>query len=69
MKRMTTKKGVFGKKDMKERWLQCWADLPQEEIQAWIDRIPIHIEEVIKLKGGNTYKEGRLKGKEKKRVH
>ena len=69
MKRMTTKKSVFRKKDIQEKWLQCWADLPQEEIQAWIDRIPIHIEEVIKLKGGNLYKEGRMKSKEKVRVH
>jgi hypothetical protein len=42
---------------------------PQEEIQAWINQIPIHIKEVIKLKGGNLYKEGRIKGKEKVRVH
>jgi hypothetical protein len=69
MKRETTKRGVFGKKDIKERWIQCWNDLPQEQIQAWIDRIPIHIEKVILLEGGNEYQEGRLKGEEKKRVH
>ena len=69
MKRMTTKKGVFGKKDIEERWMQCWKELPQEQIQAWIDRIPIHIQKVLDLEGGNEYKEGRLKGKEKKRVY
>jgi hypothetical protein len=55
IKRQTTKKGVFEKKDMKERWILCWKELPQEQIQAWIDRIPIHIEKVILLKGGNEY--------------
>jgi len=69
MKKQTTRKGVFGKKDMKERWIQCWDDLPQEQIQAWIDRIPIHIEKVIALKGGNEYQEGRLKNQEKKAVY
>jgi len=69
MKRMTTKKGVFGKKDIEERWMQCWKELPQEQIQAWIDRIPIYIQKVLDLKRGNEYEENRLKRKEKKRVH
>ena len=43
--------------------------MPQEVIQEWIKRIPRHIEEIIRLKGRNEYKEGRLKGKEKKTVH
>jgi hypothetical protein len=29
----------------------------------------VYIQEVIKCDGGNEYKEGRLKGQEKKRVH
>ena len=41
----------------------------QEKIQAWIKRIMVHIEEVIRLEGGNEYQEGRSKGKEKNRVH
>ena len=28
-------------------------------IQAWIERIPWHIEQIIELEGGNEYKEGR----------
>jgi hypothetical protein len=43
--------------------------MPQERIQAWIERIMDHIPEVIRLEGGNEYKEGRLKGKPKNRVH
>jgi hypothetical protein len=70
MKRETTKKGAINNiKDLKAAWEQCWQELPQEKIQAWIKRIPVHIEEVIRLKGGNEYAEGRLKGKEKRRVH
>jgi hypothetical protein len=38
-------------------------------IQAWIERIILHIKEVIILEGGNEYKEGRLKGQAKNRVH
>jgi hypothetical protein len=32
--------------------------MPQEKIQAWIKRIPIYIQEVIKCDGNNLYKEG-----------
>jgi len=41
----------------------------QEKIQAWIERIMIHIQDVRRLEGGNEYKEGRLKGKAKNRVY
>ena len=43
--------------------------MPQELIQAWIDRIPVHIEEIIACKGNNLYKEGQKKGQEKKRIY
>jgi hypothetical protein len=43
--------------------------MPQELIQAWIDRILVHIKEIIACKGNNLYKEGRKKGQEKKRIH
>ena len=60
MKRETTKKGA-----PKSRvggviaWEKCWKELPQEKIQAWIKRIPVHIQKIIELEGGNEYKEGR----------
>jgi hypothetical protein len=70
MKRKTTEKGCPTRKlQMKEDWLKCWKDMPQEKIQEWIERIYIHIQEVIKLDGGNEYKEGRCKGQLKKKVH
>ena len=70
MKRQTTKHGpATSLKQMKSDWERCCEELPQEKIQAWIERIPIHIKEVIRLGGGNEYREGRLKGKEKLRVH
>ena len=70
MKRDTTKKGaIHTKAALKEAWIKSQENLPQETIQAWIERIPRHIQEVIRLEGGNKYKEGRLKGQEKLRVH
>ena len=63
MKRDTTKRGpITSNKDLEKEWIRCWIDLPQTKIQAWIERIIIHIQEVIRLDGGNEYKEGRLKG-------
>jgi hypothetical protein len=41
----------------------------QEKIQAWIERIIDHVQEVIRLEGGNEYKEGRKRGQEKRRVY
>jgi hypothetical protein len=70
MKRETTKKGpITSNKALKEAWIKCWQDMPQKKIQAWIERIEPHIKDIIRLEGGNEYKEGRLKGQEKKRVH
>ena len=70
MKRKTTENGgPGGKAEMKKDWLECWKDMPQEKIQEWIERIPVHIQEVIALNCGNEYKEGRCRGQLKKRVH
>ena len=58
MKRETTKGGApTSKKQLALDWVDCWDDMEQERIQAWIKRIPIHIQEVIRLEGGNEYKE------------
>ena len=43
---------------MEKAWYQAWEDLPQEQIQQWIAAIPFHIKEIIRLEGGNEYKEG-----------
>ena len=70
MKRETTKHGALtGNKKLKAAWIKCWENMPQEVIQAWIERIPEHIQEVINQKGNNSYKEGRKKGQEKRRIH
>ena len=42
--------------------------MPQEKIQAWIERIIACIKYVIRLEGGNKYEESRLKVKAKNRV-
>lgn len=48
------------KKSLPKIWERCWSDLPQERIQAWIDRMPRHIKLVTELAGGNNYREGRF---------
>jgi transposase len=59
LKRRTTARGPPPtKQDLKRAWRQAWQDLPQEKIQQWITAIPDHIQEIIKLNGGNEYKEG-----------
>ena len=63
MKKETTKRGLTSdKKKLRARWEKCWEDLPQSKIQEWIIVIPDHVKEIIRLEGGNEYKEGRKKG-------
>jgi len=70
MKRKTTEGGPISSKDASRKaWIKCWNDLSQEKIQAWIERVPIHIQKIIELEGGNEYKEGRNASKPRKRVY
>jgi hypothetical protein len=67
MKRETTKNGpINSNTGLRNAWIQCWDNMPQEKIQAWIERIPIHIQEVIKCDGNNLYKKGRMKGRRRR---
>jgi transposase len=69
MKRETTKHGTAtSKKQMKEDWIKCWESIPQERFQRWIERIPVHIQEVIQLEGGNEYVES-IRGRNPDRIH
>jgi len=62
MKRETTKKGApQSRKEAEKVWRKTWKELPQERIQMWIERIMNNVQEVIRLEGGNEYKEGRSK--------
>ncbi|KAM4055427.1 hypothetical protein HRG_014974 [Hirsutella rhossiliensis] len=36
-------------------WEAAWKELPQEKIKAWIERIPRHVQKIIKLEGGNDF--------------
>ena len=55
------------KKLMKTVWKATWdKELTQKRIQGWIERMPRHIKEVIRLEGGNEYREGREDGPEGK---
>jgi hypothetical protein len=66
MKRETSKKGPStNKEQLRKDWVKCWNDMPQEKIQAWIERIPVHIKEIIACDGNSLYQEGRKKGEEK----
>ena len=59
MKKRTTSRGApETKQALQDTWYKAWDDLPQEQIQAWIEHIPRHIQEVIRLEGGNKYTEG-----------
>jgi transposase len=70
MKRKTSEGGpISSKAALKKEWQECWENLSQEKIQAWIERIPLHIQRIIELEGGNEYKEGRNIGKQRKRVY
>jgi transposase len=66
MKRETTRRGpTNNRKKLRVRWEKCWEGIPQAKIQEWITAIPYHVKEIIRLEGGNEYKEGRKKGQEK----
>ena len=64
MKRKTTRFGApRTRTEMVKAWEKCWyKQLTQDRIQKWIERIPRHIQEVIRLNGGNEYREGREGG-------
>ncbi|EDN03647.1 predicted protein [Histoplasma mississippiense (nom. inval.)] len=50
MKRKTTVKGAPQNRAAAIAiWERTWRDLPQEQIQAWIERIPVHIKKVIEI--------------------
>lgn len=60
MNRETTKKGApTSRAEATRAWEKCWSELKQERIQAWIERLLVHILQIIKLEGSNEYIEGR----------
>lgn len=68
LKNRTTLQGAPGdRKTAKKLWYNAWEKLPQHRIQAWIERIPFHIQEIIRLEGGNEYAEGRPRGDQRQR--
>lgn len=45
MKRITTRKGApQSRAEGIKVWKAAWREMPQEQIQAWIERIPRHVE-------------------------
>ena len=48
---------------MEAAWRHVWnKELTQDRIQHWIERMSRHIREVIRLEGGNEYREGKDDG-------
>ncbi len=45
--------------EMVKQWEKEWTELEQERIQRWVERIHFHVQEVVRLHGGNVYHEGR----------
>jgi hypothetical protein len=69
IKREMTKRGpIISEKVLREAWIKCWKELSQERIQAWIERVYYHVQEVINCDGDNLYEEGHKKGQSKQRV-
>jgi len=67
LKHLTTKKGALtSRKAAEEAWTKAWEDLEQWRIQRWIERIPYHIQEVLRLQGRNEYLEGHPRTKRDK---
>ena len=62
MKRETKKGPSTNKEKLREDWIKGWKNMPQEKIQAWIEGILVHIQEMIACDGNNLYQEGRKKG-------
>ena len=59
LKRQTTKQGApQSRKEAEKAQLKVQRELPQQKIREWIQQIIHHIQEVIRYKGGNEYKEG-----------
>jgi len=70
MKCETTKKSsIHSNKALKEAWIECWEEMDMKLVRNWIERIPVHIQEIIQLEGGNQYKEGRKVNQDKVRIH
>lgn len=59
LKRVTTRKRALRNRvEAEQAWQKAWDELEQWRIQAWIERIPRHIKEVICCEGGNNYRKG-----------
>ena len=61
MKRVTTARGCpRTRRQMEQRWKRVWQELPQEQLQKWVEGVYNNVQEVLRLNGGNEYREGRM---------
>ena len=54
---------------LRQIWIDTWNELEQWRIQRWVKRIIRHIREVIRLEGGNDYREGSMDSEVDKLAH
>lgn len=61
IKRHTTRRGAPSEgEELKNAWIHYSKnDLSMNRIRSWIERMSQHIKEVIRLKGGDEYREGK----------
>lgn len=62
MKRQTTRQGAPSTRELLEKaWINCWEnELSMKRIRSQIEQISQHIQEVIRLKEDNKYREGKF---------
>jgi transposase len=46
------------RKEMEKAWQETWKAVPQACMQQFVERVPHHIDWVLRCKGDNNYKEG-----------
>jgi plasmid replication initiation protein len=56
----TRKRAPTSRKVAEQLWTRCWNDMSRARIRRWIEKIPYHIQEIIRLKRGNDYKYRRV---------
>jgi transposase len=61
MKTKTRKKKVSNSRvELEREWKRMWQEFPQEKLQRYVERVQGNIQWVIRLAGGNEYKEGTI---------
>ncbi len=52
------KKILRSRPELEKYWKNAWKEFPQEKLQRYVERLRGNLQWVIRLSGGNEYKEG-----------